>query len=357
MKNFVSDPLLTNDWAGDAKNAATDGEFVRDTNYIADRIVASVDKRTASEDIELWPVAAGKYRLIVARACPWAHRTLISRRLLGLEDAISVGFAHPVHDIRSWNFALDPEGIDPVLGITRLQEAYFNRFPEYPRGITVPAIVDIETRQVVTNDYPSITLDFNTEWQALHRPDAPDLYPEQLRAEIDAVNKLVFTEINNGVYRCGFAASQEAYDAAFDRLFAALDKLEERLATRRYLVGEHITEADIRLFPTLVRFDVCYYSHFKCNRNRIQDLPHLWGYLKDLFQTPGFGDTTDLEQVKAHYYGTHSEINPTRIIPKGPTMSNLLDPHDRDRLPGSPFAPGVQPPAPVRADEKPPALT
>lgn len=352
MNNFNAADSRGQDWAGDAHNASPDGEFVRDTNYIEDRIVASVSERTPGENgAELWPVTAGKYRLIAARACPWAHRTLIVRRLHGLENAISLGLAHPIHDVRSWNFALDPNGKDPVLGITRLQEAYFNRFPNYPRGITVPAIVDVESKQVVTNDYPTITLDFGSEWKQFHRPGAPDLYPEHLREEIDAVNKLVFTEVNNGVYRCGFAGSQEAYEAAYHRLFSALDELEDRLSTRRYLVGDHITEADVRLFPTLVRFDVCYFSHFKCNRNQIRQMPNLWGYLRDLYQTPGFGDTTDLAQVKAHYYGTHAEINPTRIIPLGPDMSDLNSPHGREQLPGAPFAPGCTAPGPVPADE------
>ncbi|AKK02946.1 glutathione S-transferase family protein [Corynebacterium epidermidicanis] len=361
MKNYNENEALFADWAGDARNASPDGEFVRDTNYIEDRIVASVSERTRqdpdrADSAELWPVAAGKYRLIAARACPWAHRTLIVRRLMGLENVISLGLAHPIHDVRSWNFQLDEGGLDPVLQIPRLQEAYFNRFPNYPRGITVPAIVDIETKQVVTNDYASITLDFNSEWKQFHREGAPDLYPEELREEIDAVNKRVFTEVNNGVYRCGFAGTQEAYGKAYDRLFTALDWLEERLSTRRYLVGDHITEADVRLFPTLVRFDACYFSHFKCNRNMIKDMPNLWGYLRDLFQTPGFGDTTDLDQVKAHYYGTHTEINPTRVIPKGPRMADLLTPHDRDRLPGQPFAPGSTAPGPVPESEQPPAV-
>ena len=186
-----------------------------------------------------WPVEPGRYRLIAARACPWANRTVIVRRLLGLEDAISLGQPGPTHDARSWTFDLDPDGADPVLGIDRLQEAYFRRFPDYPRGITVPAMVDIASGAVVTNNYPQITLDFSTEWTEFHRPGAPQLYPEHLREEIDRVNKRVFTEVNNGVYRCGFAGSQDAYDAAYSRLWTALDWLEERLAAQRYLVGDY----------------------------------------------------------------------------------------------------------------------
>ena len=196
-------------------------EFNRDTNYIEDRITR--DGRDG------WPVEAGRYRLIAARACPWANRTVIVRRLLGLEGAISLGMPGPTHDARSWTFDLDPDHRDPVLGIERLQQAYFTRFPDYPRGITVPAIVDIPTGAVVTNNYPQITLDFETEWTEFHREGAPDLYPEKLRAEIDEIDDVVFRDVNNGVYRAGFAGSQAAYEKAYDRLFTRLDWLEERL--------------------------------------------------------------------------------------------------------------------------------
>ena len=180
-----------------------------------------------------------------------------------------MGLCGPTHDQRSWTFDLDPGGVDPVLGYERLQQAYFARFPDYPRGITVPAIVDVPTGQLVTNDFLQMTLDLSTEWTAFHRDGAPELYPERLRDEMDAVMKRVFTEVNNGVYRCGFAGSQESYEAAYDRLFTALDWLEERLATRRYLMGDAITEADVRLFTTLARFDPVYHGHFKCNRQKL----------------------------------------------------------------------------------------
>jgi len=186
----------------------TGGEFNRDTNYIEDRITR--DGHPGPNGEPGWPVEPGRYRLIAARACPWANRTVIVRRLLGLEDVISLGQPGPTHDARSWTFDLDPDGKDPVLGIERIQEAYFRRFPDYPRGITVPAIVDIASGAVVTNNYPQITLDFSTEWTEFHRPGAPQLYPEYLRNEIDSVSKRIFTEVNNGVYRCGFAGSQEA---------------------------------------------------------------------------------------------------------------------------------------------------
>jgi glutathionyl-hydroquinone reductase len=193
-------------------------------------------------------------------------------------------------------------------------------------------------------------LDFSTEWQEFHRPGAPDLYPEPLRSEMDEVMELVYQDVNNGVYRCGFAASQEAYDAAYDRLFDRLDWLTERLRGQRYLMGDTITEADVRLFTTLARFDTVYHNHFKCNRNKLSELPVLWAYARDMFQTPGFGDTTDFVQIKQHYYVVHTEINPTQIVPKGPELSGWVTPHGREQLGGRPFGDGT-PPGPVVEDE------
>ena len=198
-------------------------EFTRDTNYITTRITA--------DGADGYPVEPGRYRLVVARACPWANRAIIVRRLLGLEGVLSMGICGPTHDKRSWTFDLDPGGLDPVLGIERLQEAFFARFPDYERGITVPAIVDIPTGQVVTNDYPQMTLDLSTEWTAYHRDGAPDLYPDAHRDEIDEVAELVFQDVNNGVYRCGFAGSQRAYERSYDRLFDRLDWLTDRLVS------------------------------------------------------------------------------------------------------------------------------
>ncbi len=318
-------------------------DFTRDTEYIATRITA--DGRDG------YPVEPGRYRLVVARACPWANRAIIVRRLLGLEPVLSMGICGPTHDARSWTFDLDPGGVDPVLGIQRIQQAYFARFPDYSKGITVPAIVDVPTGQVVTNDYPQITVDLSTQWTAYHRAGAPELYPEALRAEIDEVAELVYTDVNNGVYRCGFAGSQESYERAYDRLFARLDWLSERLATRRYLVGDTITEADVRLFTTLARFDSVYHGHFKCNRCKLTEMPVLWAYARDLFQTPGFGDTTDFEQIKRHYYVVHTDINPTRVVPKGPDESGWLTPHGREALGGRPFGEGT-PPGPVAPGEE-----
>lgn len=337
------------------ENLPATGAFVRDTTYINDRVVASLEPGSAPQGDVIgemtWPVEAGRYRLAAARACPWAHRSVITRRLLGLEDSISLALAGPTHDKNSWTFDLDPGGKDPVLGIERLQEAYFNRIPDYPRGITVPALVDIATTSVVTNGFSKMNTDFVTEWAALHRPGAPDLLPEEHADEIAEIDARVYPKLNNGVYRTGFSGDQESHEDAFDDVFETLDWLEERLSTRRYLVGDHITAADIRVFTTLVRFDAVYHGHFKANRNKISEMPALWGYLRDLYQTPGFGDTTDFTQIKQHYYIVHHEINPRGVIPKGPDLSGLLSAHGRDELGGSPFGDGIAP-GPVAAGEE-----
>ncbi len=321
--------------------------YERDTAYIETRITA--DGRDGH------PVEPGRYRLVVARACPWANRSIIVRRLLGLEDVLSMGECGPTHDERSWTFDLDPGGVDPVLGIERLQEAYFARDPGYEKGITVPAIVEVESGAVVTNDYPQITLDLSTEWRAHHREGAPDLYPEALRDEMDEVMEAVYRDVNNGVYECGFAGNQQSYDDAFGRLFDRLDWLEDRLSDRRYLMGGTITEADVRLFTTLARFDAVYQTHFKCNRNKLTEMPVLWAYARDLFQTPGFGDTIDFHQIKRHYYEVHTDLNPTGIVPLGPDLSGWLTAHGREELGGSPFGDGTPPKPPASGERVDPA--
>ncbi len=310
--------------------------FERDMNYIPDRITAvpgrSQDPVVGAVDVETWPVQPERYRLAAALACPWANRAIIVRELLGLGDVISLALAGPTHDADSWTFDLDPGEVDPVLGYAKLKQAYDARIPDYPRGITVPAMVDVPTKAVVTNDFPQITHDLFFEWREHHKADAPDLWPADLREEMEEVMKRVFTEVNNGVYRCGFAGSQEDYEDAYDRLWTAMDWLEDRLADRRYLMGSAITEADVRLFTTLARFDAVYHGHFKCNRNKLTEMPALWGYARDLFQTPGFGETIDFDQIKAHYYRVHAEINPTRVVPKGPDPAVWRTPHFREQL-------------------------
>ena len=324
-------------------DTGADGTYERNSDYISSRI--TVDGRDG------YPVEADRYRLVAARACPWASRAIMVRRLLGLEPVLSMGLCSPTHDERSWTFELDPGGVDPVLGIERLQQAYFARVPDYPRGITVPAIVDIGTGEVVTNDFPQITLDLSTQWSAFHRPGAPELYPDRLRDEIDEVNDVVFEDVNNGVYRAGRAGNQKAYETAYRALFERLDWLSERLAGQRYLVGDTITEADVRLFTTLVRFDAVYHSHFKCNRQKLTEMPVLWAYARDLYQTPGFGDTVDFVQIKQHYYKVQTELNPSGIVPVGPDTAGWLTAHFRENLGGRPFGDGT-PPAPATGSER-----
>ncbi|MES9525595.1 glutathione S-transferase family protein [Streptomyces capoamus] len=317
--------------------------FSRSRSHFRDRITA--DGRDG------WPVEAGRYRLVVSRACPWASRAVISRRLLGLEEALSMAVADPIQDDRSWRFTLDPGGRDPVLGIRFLSEAYEKRKRDHPGGVSVPAVVDVPSGRLVTNDYQRITLDLATEWTALHRAGAPDLYPDGRREEIDEVMAEVYEDVNNGVYRAGFATHQEEYDKACAGVFRRLELLGERLSGQRYLVGDTLTEADIRLFTTLVRFDAVYHGHFKCNRWKLAEHPVLWAYARDLFQTPGFGDTVDFDHIKRHYYQVHSGINPTGIVPLGPDLAGWLSPHGRAELGGRPFGDGT-PPGPVPPGER-----
>jgi putative glutathione S-transferase len=305
-----------------AQETSSTGEWKRQGNRFTGRISRESTSAPGEgpDDQGRWPVEPGRYRLVVSLACPWAHRSVIVRRLLGLEDAISLAIVDPVRDERGWRFTLDPDGRDPVLGIAFLSEAYLRTDPSYDGRVTVPAIVDTLSGDVVTNDYPQITLDLSTEWTGFHRPDAPQLIPDDsaLKAGMDQLIEEIYQDVNNGVYRCGFATSQEAYEAAYDVLFARLDVLEERLRDRTYLLGDSLREVDIRLFTTLVRFDAVYHGHFKCNRQKLTEFPNLWAYARRLYQLPGFGETVDFDQIKRHYYVTHENINPTGIVPKGP---------------------------------------
>jgi putative glutathione S-transferase len=303
---------------------SADGAFVRQRYAFRDRFTA--DGRSG------FPAEAGRYHLYVSLACPWAHRAIIVRGLLGLEDVISMGVVDPVRDERGWRFG-PGEGHEPdgVCGFQFLAEAYLRTDPAYTGRHTVPCVWDRVTQRLVTNNYPDITIDLETAFAAFHRPGAPDLYPEALRAEIDAVNEVVYEDVNNGVYRAGFATTQARYEEAVAALFARLDWLEARLTQQRYLVGRQLTEADIRLFTTLARFDAVYVGHFKCNVRRLVDYPAVWAYARDLYQTPGFGETVSFDHIKRHYYLTHERLNPSRIVPAGPLV-DWTAPHDRARL-------------------------
>ncbi|MDR1232059.1 MAG: glutathione S-transferase C-terminal domain-containing protein [Spirochaetaceae bacterium] len=302
---------------------AKTGAFVRQTNRFTTPF--------GNGDGEL-PVEAGRYRLLWARICPWAHRQIIAFKLLGLDAAISTGTTNPVRTPQGWEFSLDPGGVDPVLGIRFLSEAYEKADPDYAGRATVPAVVDIATGKVVNNDYFRLSNYWETVWSPFHKEGAPDLYPEDLRDDIDALNDVLFHEVNNAVYKAGFAQSQDEYEKAYHLLFNRLDMLEQRLATQRYLFGDRLTDSDIRLYATLARFDIAYYIVFKTNRNRLIDFPNLWNYAKDLYQTPGFGDTTDFDAIKRGYHlGSHGN-NPYQILAAGPDLSVWNLPHDRDRF-------------------------
>jgi putative glutathione S-transferase len=305
--------------------AAADGAFVRPVYPFQGRITADGSSG--------FPAEADRYHLYVSLACPWAHRSVIVRALMGLEDVVSLSVVDPVRDGRGWAFREGRGyGPDPVNGFTLLREAYEATEPGYDGHISVPVLWDRAASRIVSNNFPDITIDLGTQFGAWSARDV-DLYPEHLRAEIDALNERVYTAVNNGVYRCGFATTQAAYDQAVVALFTTLDELEERLAGRRYLLGDQITEADVRLWVTLARFDSVYVTHFKTNLRRLVDYPNLWAYTRDLYQQPAFGSTTDFSHIKRHYYTTHPHLNPQRIVPAGPVL-DWSQPHHRERLAG-----------------------
>ena len=300
-----------------------EGAFVRQKNHFTTPF---------GEGENELPVEANRYRLLWASICPWAHRAVIVRRLLGLEDVISLGTANPIRTEKGWEFSLDKDGVDPVLGIRYLPEIYVKTDSQYAGRATVPTVVDVKTQKVVNNDYFRLTNHFETAWKKFHKEGAPDLYPKELREDIDKLNDVIFNEVNNGVYKAGFSQSQEAYEKAYDILFARLDYLEERLSKQRYLFGDKITDSDIRLYVTLARFDVAYYQVFRTNRNRLIDFPNLWGYARDLYQISAFKETTDFDSIKRGYQlGNHNE-NPYGICAKGPDVSIWNLPHDREKF-------------------------
>jgi putative glutathione S-transferase len=273
-----------------------------------------------------FPAAAGRYHLYVSWACPWAHRTIIVRALKRLDGVIGMTVVDPIRDARGWAFRDGPGHTpDPINGFRFLSEAYAATDPSYRGRVTVPVLWDTQTKRIVSNADDDLMRMFNREFNAF-TDSRLELYPEPLRAEIDALNDEIYEQVNNGVYRAGFATTQRAYERAVRRLFATLDQLERRLGERRYLFGDQFVETDWRLFVTLIRFDAVYHGHFKCNIRRIVDYPNLFGYLRDLYQTPGIAETVNFDHIKRHYYMTHTEINPTRIVPVGPDQDLTSDP-------------------------------
>jgi len=307
------------------QEAGKTGEFLRADSGFRDRITADGSSGFKAE--------AGRYHLYVAHGCPWAHRTLIYRSLKKLDDAITVAYAIPGLKQQGWTFEDNPAfpdcTPDRVNGFHYLHEAYSATNPRYTGKITVPTLWDKKTKRIVNNESSEIIRMLNSEFGSVGA-DPTDFYPAPLRTEIDRINERVYAAVNNGVYRCGFARSQAAYEVAYDALFATLDELEARLGRQRYLVGNQITEADWRLFPTLVRFDVAYFSLFKCNRNRIADYPNLLNYMRELYHVPGIAETVKARYYVINYYSI-TRVNPTGIIPKG-TPVDYEQPHDRRRF-------------------------
>ena len=301
------------------------GNFIRQKNQF---------KTPFGDKEDELPVEANRYRLIWAPVCPWAHRSIIVRSLLGLEDVISVGTLDPVRpeekETSDWAFTLDKDNLDPVLKIHYLSEIYLKTDSTYKGRPTVPCLVDLKTKTVANNDYFNLTIYFETKWEKFHKEGAPDLYPLELRDEIDKFNDDLFDKVNNGVYKEGFARSQEAYNDAVINVFKKLDELEERLEHSRYMFGDKITEADIRTYVTLVRFDIAYYNAFKVNLKTLKEYKNLWAYARDLYQTKGFGDTTDFNAIKKHYH-LCCVPNPYKILPLGPNLDEWNSPHNRDK--------------------------
>ncbi len=304
-------------------SAETDhkGAFVRQQSAFRDAVTA--------DGSSAFPAEAGRYHLYVSYACPWASRAIIIRKLKGLEDAIPMTVVDPERDDRGWRFTEDEA--DPVNGFEYLAEAYELTDPDFDARVTVPVLWDTKENRAVNNESAEIVRMLNSEFDEHAENPGLDLYPEELRDEIDTLNHRIYNSINNGVYRTGFASTQEAYEEAFVELFEALDWVDGILAGKRYLTGDTITEADWRLFVTLVRFDAVYVGHFKCNQRRIADYDNLSGYLRDLYQQPGIRETVNLDHIKRHYYRTHPKINPTRIVPMGPVL-DLDSPAGREHL-------------------------
>ncbi len=306
---------------------ASGGRFVRDTSKFRNWITPDGGPGPSGEGG--FAAESGRYHLYVALACPWAHRTLILRALKGLEDKIGVSVVHPLMLDHGWTFERDDKATgDPLHGAKYLHELYTRAVPDVSGRVTVPVLWDKKRDTIVSNESAEIVRMFNTAFDGLGAT-AGDYYPEDLREEVDRINARVYDTVNNGVYKAGFATEQDAYEEAVTALFESLDWLEGLLSERRYVAGDTITEADWRLFTTLIRFDPVYHGHFKCNIRRLKEYPNLWAYLRELYQWPGVGPTVDFGQIKRHYYGSHGTINPTGIVPVGPDLSDLDTPHGR----------------------------
>jgi len=320
--------LLNGAWQEDISRTK-EGRFIRPAPIFRNFVTRDGSPGPSGEGG--FAAEAGRYHLYISLACPWAHRTLIFRALKKLESAVSVSITEPLYGKTGWEFGTARSGTsDTVNGKTTLAEIYLLADPRYTGRVSVPVLWDKKRRTIVNNESSEIIRMLNSAFDAF-TDERTDYYPAQLRGEIDAVNDVIYTNINNGVYRAGFATSQEAYEEAAYGIFDTLDKIEERMSLQRFLTGRHLTEADWRLFTTLVRFDTVYYSHFKCNLRRIADYPNLWNYTRDLYQVPGVAETVSIDHIKRHYYGSQRQVNPTGIVPIGPQI-DFTAPHDRHRF-------------------------
>ena len=319
MKKPEQKSTYGNTWESEVSD---DGEFIRHQTSFREQV--RVDGST-----EFKP-EAGRYHLYVSYACPWAHRTLITRKLKGLEDIISFDVVDPLLPRTGWSFDTSFPGStgDTVRGFPILRDVYLASNPQFKGAVTVPVLWDKESSRIVNNESAEIIRMLNSEFQDFATNLDINLYPESKRGQIDELNDWIYPNINNGVYRCGFAKTQQAYSKAFTTLFDSLDRLEKILAGSRYLTGNDLTEADVRLFTTLVRFDAVYATHFKTNLRRIVDYPNIWGFTRDVYQLPGVAETVNIAHIKSHYFQSHTHINPFGIVPDGPLL-NFDDPHER----------------------------
>ncbi|QLG48289.1 glutathione S-transferase family protein [Natrinema halophilum] len=321
--------LVDGEWRTDAYESTTDdGSFDRQETTFRNEIRDDPDAQ--------FPPEANRYHLYVSYACPWAHRTLVTRAVKGLEDAISVSVVDPYRDEDGWQFTPEKEGCtrDHVHDANSLRELYVRADPNVTCRVTVPILWDTKTDRIVNNESEEIMRMLDTEFDEYATRNV-DLYPDGYRDEVDRIIDEIYEPINNGVYRAGFATEQEPYDEAVDDLFSDLDRWDDVLADQRYLAGDRLTEADIAMFTTLVRFDNVYHTHFMCNVQYVREYDNLWPYLRDLYQTPGVAETVDMGHIKEHYYTTHPDVNPHRIVARGPDL-NFDAPQDRDELPGGP---------------------